>query len=104
MNWIEIMLFMQPVCAAIAVTTGILSLFAVLFLVLSIFDGIDDVRASCKRVLLILIPIFLLTVIPAGSWQGYKQVLIYRAINSDTSGKLVENINRILDLMGKEEK
>ena len=68
------------------------------------FRCLETTRESLKvfrRVSIVLAVVALLALPAARSWDIYRNVLAYRAINSPTATKAVENANIFMDKLGK---
>jgi hypothetical protein len=107
----EILLILQPMAHAIAVMSGILAFVGVIIYV--VFRCIslttknreegETLRTSSKVISKYLIAssiVFILSLPPTYAWDIYKNILVYRAINSDTADKAVSNINLLMDKLG----
>lgn len=105
----EALLAMQPAAQAICIITGI---FGGVGLVVWCTCGLwsedpeekEQIREAAKRAQKILAKItwgmglaFLLTLPPACSKDTYKNLIIYRAIESPTASKAVDTLDKMLD-------
>lgn len=111
---IEILLALQPIAEVFFTITIIMFTLAIIVLVILIIiervmtlyedigsdQDLKEVRITTKiitKISAISIILFLLITPAAKAWDIYKNVLIYRAINSDTSAQVVKNTNLLLE-------
>ena len=103
----EILLALQPIAKTfmfITVAAGIISIIVVFACSVGVFDESDkeivnrlnSAKDKGKKVLIASV-ISLLLILPVSrAWDIYKNVLIYRAINSDTTEHVINNTNKLL--------
>jgi hypothetical protein len=97
----EIILMLQPVGVVFCVSSGVLLLFLSFAMGFAAMEENKDVFNFIKKACLILSIIFILSTPISCAWGMYKNVLIYRAINSETATKAIENIDLLMDKFGK---
>ena len=98
----ETLIFLSPFAVVIASVSTMAGLFCMIML-LSEKDKMSpnkDLVRRLTRWFALCASVILISAFVACSWEGYKQVLKYRVINSETSEKAIKNINKLMDFLG----
>ena len=102
----EILFFLQPLGEWVSFVGGVAcALLVVIFstagiMILSEGDWSETTTKNAKRVAWIIAGILLVSSaasIPANAWDIYKNILVYRAVQSNTTAKGVDAINASVD-------
>jgi len=111
----EILLALEPVATGIMAFTASVGVLGIIGVIgVSVIRAVSRVTRdndtatyatailkTLRPVAVICLGISLLLLPATYSWDIYKNVLIYRAINSDTTEHVIENTNTLLEKLGK---
>jgi len=102
----EFLLILEPIASTIwnlSMVSLIFVFFALVILFIAIHDSekeqplLISVFKKLKKLMFLCFAVLLISTVPRSAWDIYKNVIVYRTINSDTTEKAVDNANLLMD-------